>query len=145
MMLQDKNLPLPAGLILFSPVVDHSLPNHDQSDSIDPILGRGWVKESLEAYLAGIDSDTPGLSVNGQDRDIRGFPEMLIQVGTKEILLDDALLLESVAESQGVASTVEVYEDMWHDFQLQVNAGLPSAALAMKSTAEFIKRKLGDN
>jgi acetyl esterase/lipase len=51
--------------------------------------------------------------------DLTGLPPLLIQVGTIETLLDDAMRLAERARAAGVAVTLEEHPDMphvWHMF-----------------------------
>ena len=73
--------------------------------------------------------------------DLKGLPPLLIQVGSAETLLDDAVRLASVAGSADVRVTLEVWPDMihaWHLFYQQVEAG----QRALASVGNFIRSKL---
>jgi acetyl esterase/lipase len=50
----------------------------------------------------------------------------LIQVGSEEVLLDDAIRLDRRAREAGVDATLEVWEDMihvWHVFFMMLKEG----------------------
>lgn len=59
-----------------------------------------------------------------------GLPPTLVQVGSDDILLDDALCLEQLASPQGSSVVVQTWVGAWHDFQLFARL-LPSAARAL--------------
>ncbi len=64
---------------------------------------------------------------------------MFIQVGSDEILLDDALLLEQRAKAAGVQVSCTVHEGMWHNFQM-FNALVEKADKALWAIADFVRR-----
>jgi acetyl esterase/lipase len=68
------------------------------------------------------------------------LPPLLFQVGTDELLLDEVLDAAKRAETDGVLTTLEVYDDMPHVFQ--VNASLPESKQAVRSLADFITHNL---
>jgi acetyl esterase/lipase len=89
--------------------------------------------------------------LNGQQRrlplaaplhaDLRGLPPLLLQVGTWETLLDDALGIADRARQAGVDVTLETWQQMihvWHVFPF-----LPEAERALVSIAAFIRRRTG--
>ena len=58
--------------------------------------------------------------------DLSGLPPLLIQVGTREILLEDSELLARKAKAAGVDVTLEVWDEMfhvWHYFARYLKAG----------------------
>ena len=52
--------------------------------------------------------------------DFRGFPPMLIQVGSIEMLLSDSVSVAAKAREQGVKVRLSVYEGMFHVFQMHI-------------------------
>ena len=76
------------------------------------------------AYLHGADPKSPLASPNRGD--LSGLPPLLIHVGRDEVLLDDAVVLHEAARSAGVASTLEIWDDMihvWHAFHPMLPEG----------------------
>jgi acetyl esterase/lipase len=118
MKLRGSGVPLPAALVLMSPWTDLELKNPsctekagDEALLTVPVL-REWALE----YAGGARLDDPLLSpVNG---DFSGFPPMLVQVGSEEILLDDARILAQRAEAAGVHVHLSVWEGLWHVWQV---------------------------
>jgi phosphinothricin tripeptide acetyl hydrolase len=89
-----------------------------------------------DAYLAGADPADPLASPHHGD--LAGLAPLLIHVGSEEVLLDDALALDAHARASGVASTLEVWDDMihvWHMFHPM----LPEADSAIGRIADFVK------
>lgn len=70
--------------------------------------------------------------------DLQGLPPLLIQCGRDEILLDDTLRLQQAAKAAGLVVECEVFDGMWHDFQL-FGAWVASADKALWRIAEFIR------
>ena len=67
---------------------------------------------------------------------------MLIQVGTDEILLDDAKQFTENARAAGVDVKLEIWDEMFHVFQL-----IPyvSEKITVGSIAEFVSHTLKDH
>ncbi len=63
---------------------------------------------------------------------------MLVQVGTREVLLSDSVRLAGLA---GVDVTLDVWEGMWHVWQ--DHPTLPEADLATREIGEFFRHHLG--
>ncbi len=109
---------LPGALVLLSPWTDMTAsgPSYTERQSIDPMLTLEYIKAVRSAYAAGRDFSDPDLSpLLG---DLTGFPPTLIQVGTHEILYSDAEQLHRKMDEAHIPCTFEVYEDMWHVFQM---------------------------
>ena len=75
--------------------------------------------------------------------DLDGLPALRIQVGSSEVLLDDATRLAERASKAGVETTLEVWPEMihvWHTFA----AILPEGREAIARIGEFVRMHLGD-
>jgi monoterpene epsilon-lactone hydrolase len=70
--------------------------------------------------------------------DLHGLPPLLLQVGSREILLDDSLSIARVAAMDDVAVSVEVWPGMVHQWQLFPGL-IPEARRALDDTARFIQ------
>jgi acetyl esterase/lipase len=117
--LRDRGRPLPAGGVCISPWVDLSCggASYTTRAERDPIVKREGVVEMARAYLGRTDAKTPLASP--LHADLRGLPPLLIQVGSDEVLLDDATQLAGQAKAAGVEATLEVWDEMihvWHWF-----------------------------
>lgn len=138
MRLRDEGQPLPASLTLFSPWTD--LTNSQLTDpDCEPVLTRGWIDKAARLYAGSESATTPLMSPVYAD--LSGLPPLLIQVGSQEILLNDAQRLADRARKQDVDATLEIYNSLWHVFQ--VHAGqLDRATNAVATAGQFIKRTL---
>jgi monoterpene epsilon-lactone hydrolase len=116
--LRDRGLPLPGALVLLSPCVDLHL-NGDTETTLreaDPALDFALNKAFLAAYAPPDQLKNPYVSPIYGDF-TKGFPPVLIQVGTKELLLSDAVRLYQALKLAGGSAELDVYEGMSHVFQ----------------------------
>ena len=107
--------------------------------SDDPIVTRDGVIGMAQAYLQGQDAQTPLASPLFAD--LTGLPPLLIQVGTEEVLLDDAEKLAAKAKAAGVNVTLEVWDEMihvWHFFYPLLSEGREAIA----RIGEFVRTQV---
>jgi acetyl esterase/lipase len=128
--------PLPAGAICLSPWVDLALTGASvrTKAAVDPILTPASLETSARLYAAGHALTDPLISPLYAALD--GLPPLLIQAGSDEILLDDALRLAERARRAGVAVTLEVWEGLFHVFP--ITPFLPESAQALARIAAFV-------
>ena len=74
--------------------------------------------------------------------DYIGFPPLLIQVGTREVLLSDAVLVARKARDAGVDVTLDVWEGMWHSFHMTWPEQIPETQKAFKFMENFLRKHL---
>jgi acetyl esterase/lipase len=91
-------------------------------------------------YVGGGDPRHPWISPIHAD--LRGLPPILIQVGTHEIMLDDAVRFGERARLAGVDATVRVWDGMVHCFAFFAPA-FPEATAGMRELAAFLRRTPG--
>lgn len=139
--LRDQGASLPAAAVLFSPWVD--LAGEGQSFTTkaaeDPSLTPEGLRASARHYLGGADA-RDGLA-SPIHADLSGLPPMLIQVGSSEILLDDAVRLAGAAGAAGTPVKLEVWPDMIHVWQ-SFSFMLPEGAKAIGDAAAFITAQI---
>jgi monoterpene epsilon-lactone hydrolase len=137
--LRDQGLALPAALFMISPYVDMTL----SAESIttlkmrDPMLTTHALRRGSSGYHRSIQANDP--RVSPLFADLHGLPPLLIQAGSEEILLDDALRLAEFAQAASVDVDCQIYEGMWHNFQM-FNAFLPVADQAVDQIAGFVQQ-----
>ena len=115
--LRDAGTPLPSCAFLMSPYADLTLSGETilERQALDPILTPDGLRLRIPDYVAGADASDPLISpVFG---DLRGLPPLLIQAGSHEILLSDALRLAARAATADVPITLEVTPGVPHVFQ----------------------------
>ena len=95
--LRDAGKPLPACAWLVSPWVDLEMTGAsiDSKAAIDPLIHREYLQELAANYLHGQDPRNP--LVSPLHADLAGLPPVLIQVGSAETLLDDAVRIAGAA------------------------------------------------
>ena len=141
LMLKDRQIDLPDGAIALSPVTDLSWSSHSIKRNVksDAVLNAKLMPVISHAYLKKKNNPkTPYASPLFGD--LRHLPPILLQVGDTEILLDDAVSFFEKAQAAGVDTTLEIYPNMPHVFQVFAPY-LPDATLALESIGEFIKKK----
>lgn len=114
--LRDAGEPMPGALAAMSPWVDLACDTPSLVGSTDPLMQPGPVKLMAMAFLAGQDPRSPRISPLFAD--LAGLPRTLIQVGGAEGLRDDGERFAARAKAAGVDVTLEVWDDMFHAWQL---------------------------
>jgi monoterpene epsilon-lactone hydrolase len=107
----------------------------------DPVLNRTSEARAAEAYAAVQDQRNPYASPVYGDY-AKAFPPTLIQVGTREMLLSDAVREYQAIRSGGHEAVLDVYEGMPHVFQATVPTA-PESRLAVARAAAFFRARLG--
>ena len=135
--LREQGHVLPAGCVLVSPWLDFTLSGSTLVSHADrdPLLSRAMLAGACRAYLNGADISSALLSP--LDADLSGLPPMLIQVGEREVLLDDSRRLAERVAAQGVPVTLQVEPAAPHVFQLFASF-LPEARSALRRIGGFI-------
>jgi epsilon-lactone hydrolase len=139
--LRDAGDPLPAAAVCLSPWVDleGTGPAFAAKAAVDPFVNKGMTEFLAQQYLAGRDPRTPLAAPLYAD--LHGLPPLLIQVGTAEILLDDATRIADRAKAAGVDASLEVWDDMIHVWQLFAPL-LPEGQQAIERIGAFIREHL---
>lgn len=138
--LRDEKQPLPNGLILMSPLLDLSLTGESIifNAKHDALLSEHTIRQGIEYYTTD-DTSIDDPYVSPLFAHLEGLPEILIQVGSKEILLDDANRLKEFADQAGVKATLSIFPGMWHNFHM-FNHWVDSGKNALNDIAKFIDR-----
>ncbi len=131
--LREHGHPLPAGLVLLSPWVDLTCDSETMAKNANPLhlAQREGLLQSARSYLQGQNPRLPEASPRFAD--LAGLPQMLIQVGSLETLLDDARSLEARIQAAGVPARMEIYEGMVHEWHL-LSALLPTHETLVEGT-----------
>lgn len=133
--LKEARRRLPAALILMSPWTDMTASGRSYTERIhlDPMLTMNYIKAVRAAYAQDRPPEDPCLSpLFGS---FEGFPPVLIQAGTHEILLSDSVRLRDRLVQAGIPCRLEVWNDMWHVFQM---FPMKKASEAMESIGRFL-------
>ncbi|PSR66610.1 alpha/beta hydrolase [Nocardia sp. MDA0666] len=139
---RDAGLPLPAAIVAFSPGLDMTRTgaSMETKAGIDPVFTRASLDHTGAMYLAGQDAEQPLLSP-AVSADLTGFPPILLQVGTNEMLLDDSTRLAARAREAGVDVILDVTADVPHVFQ-SFTGILDEADEALDRAAHFLVQRI---
>jgi len=140
--LHEAREDLPGCLWLVSPWTDLTMSGSTLviKDAEDPIIHKGYLCELAEAYLGGA-TDHKDPRVSPLFAELSGMPPMLIQVGSAETLLDDAIRLAKAAGEADVPVRLEIWSHMIHAWHLW-NARLEPARQALSSAGRFMREHL---
>jgi epsilon-lactone hydrolase len=138
---RDAREPLPACAWLVSPWVDLQMTGASLAEKAvtDPLISKSYLEELASAYLAGADPAHP--LVSPLNADLAGLPPLLVQVGSAETLLDDAVRIARRAGAADVRVNLEIWPHMihaWHLWAAQLEAG----RRAIASAGAFIRAHL---
>jgi len=138
--LRDAGMPLPAGALLFSPWVDLAFRGRSIQDNAPrDWLSEAWLRACASMYLQETEPGAPLASPLYAD--LQGLSPLLIQVGTAEMLFDDATRLAQRAFDAGVPVELELWENMVHVWQM-LDWVEPRARQAVQRAGLFVRRQL---
>jgi monoterpene epsilon-lactone hydrolase len=106
--LRDQGIPLPAAAVALSPWTDLALtgPSLSLNASADPLVSAEQARRFVDYYLAGADPRTPYASpLYGKPE---GLPPTIIQVGSDEVLRDDAVRMADRMRAAGCRVELEI-------------------------------------
>lgn len=139
--LKEAGDPLAACAVCLSPWTDleGTGPTAQAGAVDDPMMTPESLRGSGRLY-AGDDLRNPlAAPLHG---DPAGLPPLLIQVGTREVLLSDSTRFAEKAQASGVEVELEVEEGLLHVWQMF--AHLPEAGAAMERIGSFVQRHWRD-
>jgi acetyl esterase/lipase len=130
---------VPAAVVCLSPWADltHQGQSHLTNAAAEAVLKTEVLQEWASCYTDAANLRNP--LVSPVYADFQGFPPLLIQVGSEEILLDDARLLAEKARAGGVDVTLRVWPDLWHVWPALGNL-IPESRQAFEEIRQFIEK-----
>jgi acetyl esterase/lipase len=138
---REHGLPLPAAAYLMSPYVDLTLAGAtiETKRDADPLLSPEALRARVPDYTAGQD---PALGlISPVFADLAGLPPLIIQAGTHEVLLDDAIRLARQAATADVQVALDITAGVPHVFQAYY-AILDEAAAALDRAGQLLSAHL---
>lgn len=134
---QIDAVPLPTGLLLFSPFCDGTASDPAQCEiaKVDHMLSVDGVREIARRWAG--DLPLNDRRISPLFASIAGLPPMLVIVGTHDILLSDANRLHDRAVADDTIIELHRYPGMFHVF---VAASIPEGRRALDQAGEFIRR-----
>ena len=138
---RDHGLPLPAAALVMSPYADLTLAGGslETKRKADPLLSREALQFRVPDYTAGQDAAL-GL-ISPIFADLSGLPPLIIQAGTHEVLLDDAVRLAQQAATADGEVTLDITPGVPHVFQAYFPI-LDEAAAALDRAGQFLSARL---
>ncbi len=138
---RDHGLPLPAAAFVMSPYADLTLAGTtmETKREADPLLSRENLQSRVTDYTAGQDAAL-GL-ISPIFADLSGLPPLIIQAGTHEVLLDDAVRLARRAATADVEVTLDITPRVPHVFQAYYPI-LDEAAAALDRAGQLLSAHL---
>ena len=140
--LRDAQQPLPAAAACLSPWLDlmTGAGSRLSKAGSDYVLTTADLQRAAALYLDGASAQSPLASpLYG---DMTGLPPMLVQVGSDEILLDDATGLAEKARAVGVDVTLEIWQGMYHVWHMN-SMIVPEGRQALEGIGRFVDGVLG--
>ncbi|MBT7335770.1 MAG: alpha/beta hydrolase [Gammaproteobacteria bacterium] len=136
--LKTAGADLPACAVGLSPWIDleGTGPTAEPGAVDDPMLTPDGLRTSGMQYAAADLHNPLAAPLHG---DPQGLPPLLLQVGTREILLSDSTRFAEKAEAAGVEVTLEIEEGLIHVWQML--PGVPEAESAIERIGTFIQRR----
>ncbi len=139
---RDAGLPVPAAIVAFSPGLDATRTGASMvtKAEADPLLDRASLDRLSRFYVADHDRRDPLLSP-AVTADLTGLPPLLVQVGTNEMLLDDARRLALRASDAEVDVILDIIAKVPHVFQ-SFTGTLDEAGEALDRAALFLRQRV---
>jgi acetyl esterase/lipase len=133
--LRDGGHPMPAAAVPISPMVDYEFKGASWQTNADKdgFVTRELAIQNVPIFL----QDGDPAAASPINADLAGLPPLLIQVGSHEVIRDDAIAFAEKARSAGVDVTLEVWDNMvhlWHNFSF-----LPDAQQALEHVGRFVE------
>ena len=133
--------PLPGAAVLLSPWTDltGSGASVQSKAKLDCMVEGTALKDYARMYVG--DGDPRQPEVSPLFGDPAGLPPLLFQVGTSEILLDDAVRMAERAQAAGVDVTLERGEELMHVWQWFAPM-IPEGRAAIERIGAFLQARL---
>ena len=141
--LRDEGSPLPAAAVALSPWTDLALTGTSlrRNATADPMVSPDQARHFVDYYLAGVDPRTPYVSpLYGEPA---GLPPTIIQVGSDEVLRDDAVRMADRMRAAGCRIDLEIWPRMPHVWHLFAPV-MPEAHRAIERIGAFLRGAIGD-
>jgi monoterpene epsilon-lactone hydrolase len=135
---RDTGRPLPACVVVLSPWTDLAATGASlaHNDGRCALFHAENIPAFARVYLGAASGDDPRASpLYGA---ARGLPPVLMQVGSTEVLLDDACRMHERIRAAGGTSVLRIYDDVMHGWQLMAPF-VPEARRAVAEIAEFVR------
>lgn len=138
-LIRQKDTVLPRAVMLFSPFLDLTLTSRSirSNRKHDALTSIQFLQKGIGYYTANTNFEADDPRISPLYGDLTGLPPLLIQVGSKSVLLDDATRLKEMAEAVDVVVDYQLYTGMWHNF-FMFNEWFDEGKQALLNSKEFI-------
>jgi acetyl esterase/lipase len=137
--LRDAGDALPAAGVSISPWTDLAVTGPSADTVDDPIVSGAGLRMMAKIYLDGADPQSP--TASPLYADLAGLPPVLVQVGTREALLDDARRVVVRARDAGVDVTLHEFDGVVHMWVV-MGPDLPESLEAFAEAGAFVRDHL---
>ena len=140
--LRTGGLPQPAGAVLLSPWTDLTMSgsSYDTEADDDPMCSRQALELSVVAYVGDQERADPRCSPVRAD--LSNLAPLLIHVGTREVLRDDAVAVAERVTASGGEVSLWVAPGMIHVWHLFTGI-VPESDEALDLVAAWVRPRLG--
>jgi monoterpene epsilon-lactone hydrolase len=136
---RDAGDALPAAAVSISPWTDLTVSGASADTADDPIVSGAGLRMMASMYLDGASATSP--TASPLHADLHGLPPLLVQVGTREALLDDARRLVARVRDAGGDVTLHEYDDVVHMWVV-IGPDIPESLAAYREAGTFIRDHL---
>ena len=139
--IKDKNFSQPKGAVALSPWTDLYQTGKTMvtNEKIDPIISKKYLDRFAKLYFP--DSHNMSYLASPIIGELSGLPDILIQVGSAETMLDDSKRFYKKAKKANVNVKLEIWEDMFHGWHSNAHI-LNDADKAIKNIGIFCRNVL---
>ena len=137
--LRDAGIAMPAAAVSISPWTDLAVTGAAADTADDPIVSGAALRMMASLYLDGADPRSP--TASPLYADLHGLPPLLVQVGTRESLLDDAWRIAARAHDAGVDVSLHEFDGVVHMWVV-IGPEIPESLEAFEEAGTFIRRNL---
>ena len=141
MRLRNSGEPLPACLVCLSPWTDMTGSGESitANSECDPMFAGEDIARYASAYLGrGSRYDPLASPLLG---DLSGLPPVLLQVGRREVLLDDARAVHAKVVAAGGSSELRIFDRVFHGWHFGTPF-VPESRRALREITAFINQHL---
>ena len=139
--IKENNISQPLGAVALSPWTDLSQSGKTmiKNEKIDPVINKKYLDRFAKLYFPDLKNMSHLASpIIG---DLSGLPDILIQVGSAETMLDDSTRFYEKAKKANVNAKLEIWENMFHGWHSNAHI-LKDAENAIISIGKFCRKLL---
>lgn len=135
--LKAANRPQPAALVGLSASTDltYSGASFNTNRDSEVMLTQEFLRAIVEMYAPQADLTNPFLSPLYDD--VAGLPPTYLLVSGAEMLLDDSTRMAEKMKAAGVAVTLDIWPELWHDWTVMADQ-VPEGEQALEKIAAFL-------